>query len=559
MCVNALRGVSMSGTNPNISSINLTTGNSLTYDYDGEYSRIKETAVSKGATGSSATTTTIYVGAGYFERITNPDNTVEYRHYLAGLDGTAGVLTRRIETSGANIGNAINTTRYWYKDHLGSPVAEFDGNAQTGIAANFTAMGFDTWGMRRKTTAANTFTESLALADLDAYASPRGYTGHQQLDELGLIHMNGRIYDPLIGRFLQVDPIIQEPYNGQNFNRYTYVLNNPLAYTDPTGYSFWTEVRRPVAAIAVAIITYKIVGPLAAAHIASAGPPTLASIQAANAFTAAASGFASGGVAGGNIESAIYGAFQSAALFGVGEVLGHTDAGFFQGNYAARIVAHASIGCVASGVQGGSCGAGAASAGFAAFAGPLINTGSFAGDLAGHAVAGGLGSVAAGGKFGNGAATGAFGYLFNRCGASLKGCVTEKEAAIASGKELSNLSQKDKKEHGVAIYKESDGTYHHTEPVTDGRTNAVDIGKAFSQVPGGIDKVTALNHSHVTMYGQNPRAAEDFSRIDRQVAQAKNNPPLNRDVNIYLVTPRGDVKFWDPRKGGQSETVGKIK
>jgi|GEM_PF-5849681 len=63
--------------------------------------------------------------------------------------------------------------------------------------------------------------------------------------------MNGRIYDPLIGRFLQANPLIQEPYNGQNFNRYTYVLNRPLAYTDPTGYSFWTEVRRPAAAIAV--------------------------------------------------------------------------------------------------------------------------------------------------------------------------------------------------------------------------------------------------------------------------------------------------------------------
>jgi Novel toxin 21 len=79
-------------------------------------------------------------------------------------------------------------------------------------------------------------------------------------------------------------------------------------------------------------------------------------------------------------------------------------------------VAHAAIGCVASGVQGGSCGAGAASAGFAAFAGPVINTGNFGADLAGHAVAGGLGSMAAGGKFGNGAVTGAFGYLFNYCG-----------------------------------------------------------------------------------------------------------------------------------------------
>jgi hypothetical protein len=67
-------------------------------------------------------------------------------------------------------------------------------------------------------------------------------------------------------------------------------------------------------------------------------------------------------------------------------------------------------------VQGGSCSASAASAGFAAFAGPIIDTGSFAGDLAGHAVAGAAGARLAGGNAGNGALTAAFGYLFNSVG-----------------------------------------------------------------------------------------------------------------------------------------------
>jgi RHS repeat-associated protein len=56
------------------------------------------------------------------------------------------------------------------------------------------------------------------------------------LDGLDVIHMNGRIYDSALGRFLQADPIVQDPTNGQNFNRYTYVWNNPLAYTDPSGF-----------------------------------------------------------------------------------------------------------------------------------------------------------------------------------------------------------------------------------------------------------------------------------------------------------------------------------
>ena len=63
----------------------------------------------------------------------------------------------------------------------------------------------------------------------------RGYTGHEMLPEFGLVNMNGRMYDPRVGRFLSPDPYVQMPDNGQNFNRYSYCLNNPLKYTDPSG------------------------------------------------------------------------------------------------------------------------------------------------------------------------------------------------------------------------------------------------------------------------------------------------------------------------------------
>ncbi len=66
----------------------------------------------------------------------------------------------------------------------------------------------------------------------------RGYTGHEMLPNLDIIQMGGRIYDPTLGRFLQADPNIQAPVNLQNYNRYSYVLNNPLSYTDPSGYFF---------------------------------------------------------------------------------------------------------------------------------------------------------------------------------------------------------------------------------------------------------------------------------------------------------------------------------
>nr|WP_198677385.1 RHS repeat-associated core domain-containing protein [Pseudidiomarina donghaiensis] len=64
----------------------------------------------------------------------------------------------------------------------------------------------------------------------------RGFTDHEHIDEAQLIHMNGRVYDYNLGRFLSVDPFIQAPGNSQSLNPYSYIMNNPLAGTDPSGY-----------------------------------------------------------------------------------------------------------------------------------------------------------------------------------------------------------------------------------------------------------------------------------------------------------------------------------
>ena len=67
----------------------------------------------------------------------------------------------------------------------------------------------------------------------------RGYTGHEHLAWFGLVNMNARLYDPLLGRFLSPDPYVQMPDFTQNFNRYSYCLNNPLVYVDETGEFIW--------------------------------------------------------------------------------------------------------------------------------------------------------------------------------------------------------------------------------------------------------------------------------------------------------------------------------
>ncbi len=64
-----------------------------------------------------------------------------------------------------------------------------------------------------------------------------GFTGHEHLDSVGLIHMNGRVYDPVVGRFLSADPFIDWGLGTQGVNRYGYVGNNPLSFTDPSGYT----------------------------------------------------------------------------------------------------------------------------------------------------------------------------------------------------------------------------------------------------------------------------------------------------------------------------------
>ena len=116
---------------------------------------------------------------------------------------------------------------YLHRDYLGSIVMLTDENGN--IAER---RYFDPWGQLIKVEdAAGNTLDKLTLLD-------RGFTGHEHLQTVGLIHMNGRLYDPALHRFLQPDNYVQDPFNTQNFNRYGYCLNNPLVYVDQNG-EFW--------------------------------------------------------------------------------------------------------------------------------------------------------------------------------------------------------------------------------------------------------------------------------------------------------------------------------
>jgi len=118
-----------------------------------------------------------------------------------------------------------------HTDHLGSVIAitDIDGNLKE-------ALGYDTWGNRRNAAGAPVSIATTLTAEVNENTDDKGYTNAEQITSLELVHLNGRVYDPLIGKFLSGDPLVADPKNGQNYNRYAYVLNNPMNATDPTGF-----------------------------------------------------------------------------------------------------------------------------------------------------------------------------------------------------------------------------------------------------------------------------------------------------------------------------------
>ncbi len=115
---------------------------------------------------------------------------------------------------------------YTYTDRLGS-ITHITDNEGKLIAE----ISYDAWGRLRDPETWQYTINNIQLSIINY----RGYTGHEHLTHFGIINMNGRLYDPVLGRFLSPDNYVQAPDFTQNFNRYSYVLNNPLKYTDPDG------------------------------------------------------------------------------------------------------------------------------------------------------------------------------------------------------------------------------------------------------------------------------------------------------------------------------------
>ncbi|MGB5132664.1 MAG: polymorphic toxin type 10 domain-containing protein, partial [Steroidobacteraceae bacterium] len=209
-------GASISWTSDNLpNTITQANGNSSQFWHGPAGRRWKQTAIQAGATE-----TTIYAGE-LMEKVTRAGITT-WRHYVLAPSGTAAIHLRYNNGAPA-------ATRYLTHDHQGSTDKLLDASGNVLVAESFAAFG----ARRGPGWSGMPGAPELALI---AATTRDGYTGHEHLDNLDLIHMNGRVYDPRIGRFISADPYIPEPYSGQGLNRFAYVMNNPLSLIDPSGF-----------------------------------------------------------------------------------------------------------------------------------------------------------------------------------------------------------------------------------------------------------------------------------------------------------------------------------
>ena len=183
-----------------------------TFDYDGDQTRVRKTTPSDE---------TIYAGA--YERVTHfgmqPPPT-EHRYYIRSNERVVALVTRTTQDT---------TTAYLHVDHLGSTDVITGG---TGVALGTVKerRSYDAFGAKRDPVWGTPGPGNWAAK------TTLGFTGHESEGEFGLVNMKGRIFDPKVGRFLTTDPLVSHPGFSQSWNPYSYVLNNPLKYVDPSGF-----------------------------------------------------------------------------------------------------------------------------------------------------------------------------------------------------------------------------------------------------------------------------------------------------------------------------------
>jgi len=361
----------------------------LTYGTDDE--RCKTEYFANGLGQGNATLTRYSMG-NYEEEVNSLGN-VRKIHYL----GSAILIQN----------NGVDSLLYTYSDYQGSLIAltDVNGNILTktinGSTVETSRFAYDPWGAKRNP---DDWTQKDSRT---SFVINRGYTGHEHIDAFGIINMNGRVYDPSTGMFLSPDPTLTDAGNWLDYNRYSYCLNNPFKYTDPSGYTWWAECWQPVITTASAIIVGGIVGILTG----GAGTPIVLSGMLAGAAGGFTGGVVGTAVYGGSfnqcfaagIQGMVLGAMSGAITAGIGTQFGAVGIGnaFNPLNELERAGAHVLAQGTFSAIRGGNFWQGAAAGLFSSIGGTMsggFGVTDFWGTVAVTSAMGGVGAVIGGAK-----------------------------------------------------------------------------------------------------------------------------------------------------------------
>ena len=245
-------------------------GSSSQFNYDSSHQRWKQVANYAGTTE-----TTHYIG-GLLQVVQRGSSPIEYRHQIPAGSSTA-VYTRRSDGS--------SSTYYATSDHLGSADLVMDAAANVLVRESFSP-----FGARRGTN----WQSIPSTADYTAIQNTTraGFTGHEMLDSVGLVQMNGGVYDPTLGRFLSADSVMTNLAATQSVNPYSYAWNDPLRYVDASGHGFFDTLFEIVALVVAAVLAYYTFGATLGAFGGAAGAGFWGTVAAG-----AVSGFVGGFVA----------------------------------------------------------------------------------------------------------------------------------------------------------------------------------------------------------------------------------------------------------------------
>ncbi|WP_315774135.1 MULTISPECIES: RHS repeat-associated core domain-containing protein [unclassified Bradyrhizobium] len=164
--------------------------------------------------------TTLYIAAfGVTAEVSNPGTlTQKWTDYLSVGGTSVGIRVTQASM-------ATPSTRYLHKDHLGSVAVITNEN---GVVQE--RLSYDAWGKRRLANGADDTAGSISSQ------TTRGFTGEEQLSVAGLVHLNGRVYDPILARMTSADPTVPYATSSQGWNRYSYARNRPVRSVDPSGF-----------------------------------------------------------------------------------------------------------------------------------------------------------------------------------------------------------------------------------------------------------------------------------------------------------------------------------